>query len=368
MPAYITSTGSFLPGEPIDNDSIGKYLGCIEGEERVRRQVLTVNGIRTRHYALDTNQNETFDVYQLGSLAAQACLRGYTPQKPISYLSAGTTHAPLSGPGISSILHSDLASRNLVASSVEINSNSGICTASATAMVNAVRSVEDGSHDCALCIGSEQSTQALKSSAFRVITDTEMMELDLKRSKWFMSIFLRFMLSDGAGAWLLESKPRQGQSCLRVNWTYARSYAHETPLCMHYDNRTARLSQDVDILAKYLLVCARKFVADALANHQEKMEDYQVLLPHLSSYYFMRPMERLIHRFCEDKSAVPRWWTNLSTAGNTGAASIFVMLDHFVRTQSLQVGDRLLLFIPESGQFNFVMISLTLTQEVSTGR
>jgi 3-oxoacyl-[acyl-carrier-protein] synthase-3 len=49
-------------------------------------------------------------------------------------------------------------------------------------------------------------TQALKSSAFRVIRDTEMMEQDLKRSKWFMSVFLRFMLSDGAGAWLLECK------------------------------------------------------------------------------------------------------------------------------------------------------------------
>lgn len=368
MFAYITATGSFLPGEPVDNDSIGEYLGSIEGEERVRRQVLAVNGIRTRHYALDTDQRETFDVYELAALAAQACLDGYTPRQPISYLSAGTTHAPFSGPGISSILHSHLAGRNLVARSVEINSNSGICTASATAMVNAVRSIKAGSHDTALCIGAEQSTQALKSSAFRVIRDTEMMERDLKRSQWFMSIFLRFMLSDGAGAWLIESNPREGQACFQVNWTHARSYAHETPLCMHYDNRTARLSQDVDILSKYLLACAEKFVVDALATHRERLDDYQVILPHLSSHYFLGRMERVIRGLCQDKSAVPRWWTNLSTAGNTGAASIFVMLDHFARTQSLQDGDRLLLFIPESGQFNFVMISLTFLQGHSTSR
>lgn len=366
--AYITATGSFLPGEPVDNDSIGKYLGSIEGEELVRRQVLAVNGIRTRHYALDANQNETFDVYQLAALAAQSCLDGYTPRRPISYLSAGTTHAPFSGPGISSILHSHLAGRNLVARSVEINSNAGICTASATAMVNAVRSVNAGSHDTALCIGAEQSTQALKSSAFRVIRDTEVMERDLKRSKWFMSVFLRFMLSDGAGAWLVESNPREDQACFRVNWTHARSYAHETPLCMHYDNRTARLSQDVDILSKYLLVCAEKFVVDALDSHQERLEDYQVILPHLSSHYFLGRMERVIKGLCQDKSAVPRWWTNLSTAGNTGAASIFVMLDHFARTQPPREGERLLLFIPESGQFNFVMISLTFLRGDSASR
>jgi 3-oxoacyl-[acyl-carrier-protein] synthase-3 len=368
MHAYITATGSFLPGEPIDNDSIGKYLGSVEGEELVRRQVLAVNGIRTRHYALDTNQNETFDVYELAALAAQTCMAGYTPRQPISYLSAGTTHAPFSGPGISSILHSHLAVRNLVARSAEINSNSGICTASATAMVNAVRSVKAGSHDTALCIGAEQSTQALKSSAFRVIRDTEMMERDLKRSKWFMSVFLRFMLSDGAGAWLIESHPRDGHACFRVDWTYARSYAHETPLCMHYDNRTARLSQDVDVLSKYLLVCAEKFVADALATHQERLEDYQVILPHLSSYYFLNRMERVIKGLCQDKSVALRWWTNLSTAGNTGAASIFVMLDHFARTQSLRDGERLLLFIPESGQFNFVMISLTFLRGDAASR
>ena len=360
--AYITATGSFLPGEPVENHAIGQFLGSIEGEELVRRQVLAVNGIRTRHYALDSNQNETFDVYELAALAAQACLDGNLPRRPISYLSAGTTHAPFSGPGISSILHSQLAGRNLVAGSVEINSNSGICTASATAMVNAVRSIKAGSHDSALCIGTEQSTQALKSSAFRVIRDTEMMEQDLKRSKWFMSVFLRFMLSDGAGAWLVESNPPEDRACFRVNWTYARSYAHEAPLCMHYDNRTARLSQDVDILSKYLLACAEKFVVDALATHQERLEDYQVILPHLSSYYFLGRMERLIKGLCREKSAVPRWWTNLSTAGNTGAASIFVMLDHFARTQSPQIGERILLFIPESGQFNFVMISLTLVQ------
>ena len=35
------------------------------------------------------------------------------------------------------------------------------------------------------------------------------------------------------------------------------------------------------------------------------------------------------------------------------------MLDDFTRTRPPADGDRILLFVPESGQFNFVLISLT---------
>jgi 3-oxoacyl-[acyl-carrier-protein] synthase-3 len=364
MSTFITGTGSFLPGPPIGNNSIEEYLGIIEGEQLVRRQVLAVNGIRTRHYALDTDQNETFDVYQLGVLAAQNCLKGLAPIAPISYLSAGTTHAPYSGPGIASIVHSQLAQQAIIPEPVEVNSNSGICTSSATGVINAFRAIQSGVHQTALCIGAEQSTQALKSTAFRIIKDTETMERDLKRSQWFMSVFLRFMLSDGAGAWLLESQSREDRTCFKINWTFSRSYASEAPLCMHYDNRSARLSQDVDILSKHLFVFAKTFVTECFERHQERLDSYQIILPHLSSYFFQRKMERLIKQLCGDKGAQPTTWTNLATAGNTGAASIFVMLDQFVRTQQSKAGDRFLLFIPESGQFNFVMISLTQVNSI----
>lgn len=360
MPTYITGTGSFLPGPPIDNNSIENYMGVIEGEHLVKRQVLAANGIRSRHYALDTNQKETYDVYQLAVMAARSCLSGITPRVPISYLSAGTTHAPYSGPGIASIVHSQLAQQAILPEPVEANSNSGICTSSAMGVINAFRAIESGTHRSALCIGTEQSTQALKSTAFRLIQDTEVIKRDLKRSQWFMSVFLRFMLSDGAGAWLLESQAREERPCFRIDWTFARSYASEAPLCMHYDNRSARLSQDVDVLSKYLFVFASRFVTECFEVHNEKLDHYQIILPHLSSFFFQRKMERLLTQLCVDKCKQPRTWTNLETAGNTGAASIFVMLDQFARTQKLRAGERLLLFIPESGQFNFVMISLTL--------
>ena len=46
----------------------------------------------------------------------------------------------------------------------------------------------------------------------------------------FNAEFLRWMLSDGAGAWLLESAPRG--RCLRVDWIRSFSHADSFPVCM----------------------------------------------------------------------------------------------------------------------------------------
>jgi 3-oxoacyl-[acyl-carrier-protein] synthase-3 len=83
-----------------------------------------------------------------------------------------------------------------------------------------------------------------------------------------------------------------------------------------------------------------------------------MILPHLSSYYFEPAVKKFIKEFSQGE-AVP-YWTNLRTAGNTGAASIYIMLDEYLKTKPVKTGDRLLLFVPESGQFNYVLISLTV--------
>ena len=43
-----------------------------------------------------------------------------------------------------------------------------------------------------------------------------------------------------------------------------------------------------------------------------------------------------------------RWFTNLSTKGNTGSASIYIILDELASSGKIRSGDRLLCFIPET--------------------
>jgi 3-oxoacyl-[acyl-carrier-protein] synthase-3 len=224
--------------------------------------------------------------------------------------------------------------------------------------VNAARAVKSGDADAAICVGVEQSSVALKSKAFRPTYDIPAILRDIKRSKWFMSVFLRFMLSDGAGAFLLEQQPRAQGLSLKVDWTYSRSFANQAPLCMHLQSKPLVLSQDVTILARYMTPLSKKVVEGALCDHGEKLDSYTMVLPHMSSYYFEPAVKKLMARLSPNRD-VP-YWTNLCTAGNTGAASIFIMLDEYLKTQPVAAGDRLLLFVPESGQFNYVLISLTV--------
>lgn len=353
---YITSTGSYLPGDPVDNKEINRYLGRVPGEGRVQSKILAVNGIQTRHYALDKKQDPTHSIYELAAEAVKDCIPPDSPK--IDYLSAGTTYAPILAPGLSSLLHDQLSRQNVIGHSVEINSNSGICSSGAQALVNAARAVKSGEAEAAICVGVEQSSVGLRSKAFRPTYDLPAMLRDIRTSKWFMSVFLRFMLSDGAGAFLIEGHPGPRGISLKVNWTYSRSFANEAPLCMQLQSSPLVLSQDVRILARYMAPLSKKAVEGALCDHGERLDHYTMILPHMSSYYFEPAVRKILGELSPHRQ-VP-YWTNLRTAGNTGAASIFIMLDEYIKTMPVAAGDRILLFVPESGQFNYVLVSLTV--------
>lgn len=358
MQCYITHTASYLPGPARENHEIEHYLGLLEGEDAVKDKVLAMNGIVRRHYAQDPHQQPTHDVYELGARAVAACLENAADIQPVTHLAAGTTFAPLTAPGYASILHSRLSERGLLTHPLEIASHAGICSSATTAMVAAIRAVDRGEHQTSLCVGAEQASEVLKSTTIRPIDDRAD-HGNLRNSRWFMSVFLRFMLSDGAGVCLIQDRPATEGLSLRVDWVHVRSFANQAPLCMKLESRTALLSQDLSILSGHLFPCISQFVADALQTHGDTIDAHTVILPHMSSFFFRRKMERVITENCQDPENPVPYWTNLATVGNTGAASIFVMLDHFLRRGELNSGDRVLLFVPESGQFNFVLISLT---------
>ncbi|MEM7391463.1 MAG: hypothetical protein AAF492_03865, partial [Verrucomicrobiota bacterium] len=290
MNCYITSTGSFLPGDPVDNENLPAYMGRLFGESKVREKILRVNGIKRRHYALDRKQNATHDVYELAALAAAGCLEGMEAKDRVEYLSAGSTKTPFVGPGLSSILHSRLKEKGLLDQPLEINSNSGICSSAAQAFVNASRAIASGAKTGALCVGVEQPSAILKSSAIKPPRDWLNIMRDVRTSKWFMSVFLRFMLSDGAGAFLLENRPAPGRISFQVDWTFSRSFAHEAPLCMKLEGRSLLLSQDVEILTNHMKPCVQKVTEAALETNGETLADYKVVLPHLSSFFFRKNM------------------------------------------------------------------------------
>jgi 3-oxoacyl-[acyl-carrier-protein] synthase-3 len=364
MQCFINSTGAFLPGAAVSNHEMERFLGSLEGESEVKDKILKMNGIAARHYAQDEWQQATHDVYELGAEAAVRCLQNasngdeHFDPASISYLAAGTTYSPLAAPGYASLLHNRLAQRNCLNHPVEIGSHSGICSSAANALVSGIRAVAGGFHKSALCVAGEHASEILKSSVIRPIDDRSEHE-NIRNSRWFMSVFLRFMLSDGGGAFLLQNQANPNGASFQVNWTHSASFANETPLCMKLENRSELLSQDISVLSKYLLNCGSNFLRDALDKQHDTLDSHSIILPHISSFFFRRKMEKVIANHCADPNNPVPYWSNLATVGNTGSASMFIMLDEYLRTHKLKQDEKLLLFVPESGQFNFVLISLT---------
>ena len=358
MPCYINQIASCLPGQPVENDDIQQHIGTLDGEAEIKDKVLSMNGIVRRHYAQDDHQQQTHDVYDLGSQAATECLAQDGQSDAVTYLAAGTTYAPFSGPGLATLLHHRLRGCIRLNHPVEVSSHAGICSSAVGAMVAAIRAVTLGDHSTALCIGAEHASEILKADVIQPIDDRDQTD-NPRESRWFMSVFLRFMLSDGAGAFLLRDRPNPDKLSLRVNWTHSMSFAHETTLCMTLESRTALLSQDVSVLSRHLVPCSHQLLSGAMTTHGDTLGSHKIILPHMSSFFFRRKMERTIAAHSDDRDHPTPYWTNLATAGNTGAASIYIMLDHYLQQHEVHDGDRILLFVPESGQFNFVLVSLT---------
>ena len=55
-----------------------------------------------------------------------------------------------------------------------------------------------------------------------------------------------------------------------------------------------------------------------------------------------------------------KWFMNLATVGNVGAASIYLALEELMNSGKLKKGDKILLSVPESGRFSYALAYLTV--------
>jgi 3-oxoacyl-[acyl-carrier-protein] synthase III len=53
------------------------------------------------------------------------------------------------------------------------------------------------------------------------------------------------------------------------------------------------------------------------------------------------------------------WYSNLTSVGNIGSASIYVILDEMMELGLIKDGDRMLCMVPESGRFAVSFMHLT---------
>jgi 3-oxoacyl-[acyl-carrier-protein] synthase III len=364
---FVTSTGAFLPGPPVDNSQIEQVLGLVDGKpSRLKSRILKSNGIQTRHYAIDAEHRTTHSNTEMAVLAAQKCLDDSpVPARSIGMLSCATTQGDMVVPGFGSMVQAGLG-----VPAVELLTAHGICSSSVMAIKAAANSLRLGEHRNALVVVSELASRLLKSSRYEAAGGHTAID--------FNAEFLRWMLSDGAGAWLLENSPRG--RCLKIDWIRTFSHADAFPVCMGIgtpsDARDPRTWQDFPTYAQAEAAGALLIRQDVRLLEQmvklgvdgalRLIEEGVLVIPevdhflcHYSSHHFRGKIADLL-RMSGASIAEERWFTNLYTRGNTGAASILIMLDEFLREGRARAGEKILCMVPESGRFNTAYMQFTV--------
>ncbi len=370
---FLTRTAAFLPFSPVSNEDIEEVLGRIGGKvSRARRLILRSNGIQSRHYAID---RATGQLAMTNAQLTAAAIRALGDDiGPVDCLATGTSLPDQLMPNHAVMVHGELGWPRL-----EVVACAGICLAGAAALKHAWLSVRAGDARRAVATGSELASAVMRGINFEAELEHKLEALEARPEIAFEKDFLRWMLSDGAGAVLLEREPR-GPLSLRVEWIELSSAAHELPVCMYAGadknaqggldgwartspadwqrDSTFAVKQDVRLLNDNIV---RATLAEPLAAIIErrglKTDDIDWFLPHLSSHYFVEPVAASLASL---GLPIPheRWFSNLATKGNTGSASPYIMLDELFRSGRIKPGQKLLMFVPESGRFSSGFIYL----------
>lgn len=378
MPAYfnrvyLNSVGSFLPGPAINNEEMDAYVGSVNAQSsRIKRRILAENGIISRHYGINQEGQTKFSSTDMAVHAIEKTLSPLNIEiNDIPFLSSATVGADLAAPGFANLIHGQLR-----AAPMQTMSFQGICASGVAAMKAAAQVVELQEFHRAVAVATEFPSRLFKASRFQKIEGN----LD------FDSHFLRWMLSDGSGAVCFEDQPNATGISLKLNWIHLKSFSGDYPTCMQigapwsqpqksyldYDSLEQAekdgaflLRQDIRLLPNLFDVGVSEFMNLVLANEIQPQE-IDHFLCHYSSERFSDVIKTLL-----DKAGLTippeKWYSNLKTRGNTGAASIFIMLDEFLKTHELKGGEKILCFIPESGRFtvSFILFEVINNAQIS---
>ncbi len=374
---YINTIAAFFPNEAVNNDNMEDVLGVIDGKPSlVKRVVLRSNKIKTRYYAIDSKTGKTtHSNAQMAAKAIKALENSGFDTKKAELLVCGTTVPDqlLPSHALMVLGESDLKAMEAV-------SIAGICLSGLSALKYAYASIKAGIIDMAITTGSENISASMRGRNFEPEVRSKVEIVKKNKELTFEKDFLRWMLSDGAGAIGVSNKPNSEGVSLKIERIFVKSYANEQEACMYsgceklkdgtlrgyreylpdvwLEKSIFAVKQDVKLLneniVKYTVV---KPLKEMLEKEMFEPQEIDWFLPHYSSEYFK---DKLYKGMKEANCDIPmeKWFTNLSTKGNTGSASIYIILEELFNSKQIKKGQKLLCYIPESGRFSTAFMLL----------
>ncbi len=335
---YINSISAFLPNEPVANDAMEAILlPAGKRPSRVRKLILRSNQITSRYYAID--------------------------------LKTGRAS------------HSNA---QLAAAAVRKLGTAGICLSGTMSLKYAYMSILSGLSKNGVATGSENVSSLMRGHLFAEELESQDRAVDTHPEIAFEKDFLRWMLSDGAGAVWMSDTPNSGKNeiSLRVDWIHQKSYAGELEPCMYagaekQDDGSLRgwreylpqewleqsifsIKQDVKLLNEKIIdYTVTRPLQELVKQGMVDPKEIDWFLPHYSSGFFRdKVYQGMEAAGCDIPQE--KWFSNLSSKGNTGSASIYIILEELFHSGRLKRGERLLCYVPESGRFSTAFMHFTV--------
>lgn len=373
---YLTKIEKYLPNKPISNDEMESHLGLVNGNEsKSRGLVLRSNQIKTRYYALDKNGQPTHNNAQLTAVAIRKLLDDKITLEDIDLLTAGTSSPDTIQPSHALMVHGELGGTNM-----EVMSAHGTCNAAMLSLKYAYMSILSEQAKTAICAGSEVFSSWMQAKNF----DSEIDQRKAIEDNPYIAFekdFLRWMLSDGAAAVLLQDKANEEGISLKIEWIDIKSYANEMESCMYAgsvknkdgsltgwrelspeeQNKQSAFSlkQDARLLQKQVTNTGIRLLIEIIEKRGFDVGTIDYFLPHISSMFFKN---EIYQQLSKHGINIPeeKWFLNLTKVGNVGAASAFLMLEELFNSGKLTKGENILVMVPESARFSHTYMLLTV--------
>jgi 3-oxoacyl-[acyl-carrier-protein] synthase III len=354
----IVGSGHFLPGKPIPFKDVDDYLGELNDIpvkvkkwlERMKDVMSELIEVEYYHFALDPITREfTDDNITMAVKAAQKALdNAGLKASVIDFIAYGSAHQdqmPTASVRIQEALGIERCGE------ISIHAN---CTSAYKALLTAYEFIKSGRYKRALVVSSGISSSELRSEYYN--------QPLVKKEE----LFLRYFLSDGAGALILEADDSDKPEGLMLESCYMESIGGKKPSAMgnkrpaYFMNPKEEFEKGYHHLAQLFNDNLRDLFYEEdgsvfYKGLKRMIEQYPIDVQKIKFFQVNFPSKHIsetIIEECQKLGISPNTlYSKMSTMGYVGPPMVFLCLDKIRREEKLQKGDVILSFVTEVSKF-----------------
>ena len=357
-PVYIAGSGTYLPGKPIPFDQIDTILGELtEAPQKIQKWIARMKPVMAEllhikylHYAIDPDTREFNDdniTMSVKSAIAALQLAGMK-SSDIDLICYGSAHQDQM-PTASVRIQEALGIETCQEFSVHAN-----CTSAYKALYLAQELIKNGSNQNALVISSSMSSSELRAEYYnQQLLDKE-------------SLFLRWFLSDGAGAILLTADQDLARG-YELEYTYVESIGGNKPSLMFNQRPGYWMNPKEEFERGYHHL--RQNFRNALSTDifqepdgsiffkgfKRMLEKHKVSIDAIKMFQINMPTKHIVDSIIREFNTLgiseDKFYTKLDELGYNGPPMALVCLDKIIREETLNSGDYIASFVTEVSKF-----------------